>query len=1317
MEGDTLTYAEALDFILTDDEEENKEEENAVTQNGITESPSLSSFTAECLEQKESLQSRTKRHNYYAYADAGFIDKVKDFIEYQKTLVDSEYGFDNYIKLLISWRKWFDNYVAKAPTSVDELLEHMPPSWSPCEPLPIATIVTEGDAGTGKTFSLNTLLRCLPDGTASSVAKKGTDAFLGYAMADTIPGGMGHIIDNNTMCKMLKIKFSQQSVRARMEEVKNDRELEDSYATQMADMKGANDVTHATESSRKHFALAALKLWTLLTECNNEMMKDFMRYGTSAFRRTILDENHPHYTGDDLVPNLILPHHNRLKGAYKGEKTGYSVDEARLQVNTSESVLEQDGYRLSVEVGLTEKVNPPPPAALFPVLLFEEDGMAPAMYGDLRKLLLMLTLFTYQPPYMFSHPPIIVSSGSTTQSAAIGTIASALQMASTPAHLVNKQNVLAFKAEFFRRDKNSFKARDTLACRTTCMTLERYLPASEYTYTSMYTHEEHSNLVDDPGYLAEGTRLYCRHEEVRQYMRKMTKIGKAVLPVTDLVFVADNVVEITPSGLLTRTEGLSQLTERQANNNRLFMWKCKKYLYQSYEKNDTEEDKPKTTVGNVNVDFYVADNGCNAKTEEIITQAHREKIKKLAERRARVKNKETFDGELGDSSNSAEYEDFVECCDTGAVLASDETFSENAKDDVLYDRMVNGDRNRRVQKKRRINGEIVDQGLEKEEDNDQNKKIKTGLTFIVGRAVDLLSQEEHKIKRQHAEAIAQRLGKGKELAQAYLTGSKVVDQEGDMTYEPKGDLVVEYACPDYDCDDFQGSLHASTNARTLYMAFKRQRFMTKNAPVSIEKTDTKVVFRGIDCTLYELMQNDTFCKHGSNAFKAMVYGGVIDKFREWHIVKVDKALIMGSVDSVMLQQAYKLVASKIPEHARTLIDEYDRLVEEYIASTRLHLSSSEYPDKDQKKKEAKEHGLSKLTGDLERLVNRICNEGSDFISVKLAVYADRSPLYTLLRFHIKPVDVLKLRLIKNGDITFYGTGRSTCNAVWRMQQEKQYLENISSPGKYPPSMLRQEKCYCGFKHNTAILQLAFEEYLHELRIDCICTLSLGNCVLATTHPKLSSNVRWSSIFTNPKTVTYMGKKSSMSMDRFGLLMRRGMADATTPRSELKNNVFIMDGGEMMNLPRPFKANSFSGHSDVILKTRNLVISNTRNPRSTRDGEITDDELNKNNTEDLGVKRFESNVLIGCMDSTYLNHASTVASSQGSTINNRVLLNFTKITKDNRLVGLTRTSDTDKLKVADVSVITHEQEKPAATEKRETLRKRTKLMSSYYTFRQ
>jgi len=1269
--------------------EETMDFENAEQSNCEKHQPESSSNASDA--RGEDPLSKTKRINYYMFADAAFIDNVKQFVSSQQAKVALKYK-DGWIDYLAKWCEWFDNYLKENKT------DNLPPSWSSSEPLPIASIITEGDAGTGKTFSINTMMRTMPNGTVSSFARKGTDAYLEYAVPDTIPSGMNHVMQNNTICKMFNIKFSQAKIRARLEDIKNDKELEESYENLLRDVRGSVDKEHAELITRKHFQLAARKLWPLVTECYNELLTDFHRNGSSAFRRDVLDEAHPMYTGYKLVPRVLMPYVNSLVGALnektcavKGVKTGMTKAEAEDRVRAAEQTIDQDTYRLNVMMGISStNVRPPPAPALFPLLLFEEDGMAPSCFGDIRKILTFLSLMIYLPPYIMTTVPIIVSSGSTTQSSAIGSIASALEMCATPTHLADKENVLPYKSEFFRRDKNDFQANDTLACRATCMTLERCLPVSPYTYTSMYTHEEHSKLVEDPGYIPEGTRLYRKHDDVCKYTSKMASMGKADIPFTDIVFIADVIVPIdVEAGVHAVTrEGLSSLSENEARSNRIRMWRDKQEIYAKY-KTEAESDLGVD-------DFYSDDSGCNPTHEQCIANAHYEVMQKRMTEKTQSRKRELV----------VDAKEVLESCETGVVLPSDETFNETARNDILYDRVVNDRKQCRVIKTIRDKDgktRVLDIGNDKDEKTDN-------LTFIVGRAVNLLSEKEHSVKRQNAEAIAAKLGNGTCLAQHYLSGSKVVDQVGQMTYDPYGDMVVEFARPNYDSDNFANSLRTTTNARILYMAFKRVRYMVRNAPATNEKTTTSVVFRGISCTLAELLENTVFSQHAPHAYKCMVYGGVIEKFQEWWISQLDPSLPMGMLDSVTLKNTYKILHGGIPTDAREIFDEYDRLVNDVLTSER---------DNAEKRKMA----VDQLATKFERLVIAICSRvGKAFATdVKLDVYVDRSPLYSLLKYEDKPVQISNLRLNGIGDIKVVDSGRSACNAVWRQNKEREYTENMKQGARYPSSLLRREKATSNGRYPVKpamALWMGVEAFQHELHMDSMCTLLLLDNLLVTTHPQCSAEVNWSTIFTEPKRNKNNTFWRNSKSDTFGLMLRRGMAEMSAPSRQTVNTMFVLNGGELMNLPRPFRPQSCNVFSDVILKTRNLVISSAKKPRSTVARELSVEELDTMNEEDLKIKRFEMAVMFGVMNPVYGTPASTVAYAQGSTHRGYVFLNFQKIGRSDQLVGMTRTSDATKLKVAAVmNAADEEREKPAVNEQRERRRKRIGCMSQHYYFRQ
>ena len=738
------------------------------------------------------------------------------------------------------------------------------------------------------------------------------------------------------------------------------------------------------------------------------------------------------------------------------------------------------------------------------------------------------------------------------------------------------------------------------------------------------------------------------------------------------------------------------LTDNEASENRISMWRDKQRLYENYTNRGKSDCEIKIGL----FDFYSKDSGCNPALEQHIAEAHHELVIKRTIENAESRKHKRFDDES--------FMEVVESCETGAVLPSDETFDENALNNILYDRLVNDRKRNRVRKKRRgRDGQthVIEESEDKEERKD-------GLTFIVGRAVKMLGREEHLAKRQHAEAIAEKLGDGINLARHYLDGSKVVDQFGQMTYDPYGDMVIEFARPNYSGNDFERSVQETTNARIVYMAFKRVRYLTKNAPVTNEKTMTHVVFRGISCTLVELLENTVFVQHTPYAFKCMVYGGVIEKFMEWWISQLQPSLLLDMIDNTtMIKDAYKKLYSKIPKQACEIFDEYERLVNEALDKQRLEEIST--------MAEKRKKTVNQLTIQLERLAVAICGRvGKVFAKeTKLEIYVDRSPLYALLKYENKSVMLNSLRLNSIGDIKIVDSGRSDCNAIWRQDREREYVENTQKGARYPPSLLRREEAM----HNSrqpvkpvTALWMGVEAFQHELYMDSMCTLLLGDSLLVTTQPYCSPEVSWSTIFTEPKNNTV----SSSKPDTFGLILRRGMTEmSASNKSSTINMMFLMNGGELMNLPRPFRPQTCGVFSDVILKTRNLVLSSAERPRSMPSQEVTYEELNRINSDDLKIKRFEMAVMFGIMNPVYGTPASTVAYAQGSTHTGYVLLNFHKIGQSDQLVGITRNSDVAKLKVAAVSAAAVDEENARTIEKREYYRKRIGCMSQYYFFRQ
>ncbi len=474
--------------------------------------------------------TQTQRVNYYTLADHGFSAHVREFLRCKREdRVGGMVKDGKWTEALTSWREWFDRYLDTGD------VRNMPPSWSDSQVLPFTSVITEGDAGTGKTYSLYNFFRTTPDGAVSSYAAKGTDTFLTYSTA--FPSSMRHVNTQNTLCKLFRVRFGRPAVQKLLETVKNDSELSREYAA-------AAGWTFTRNDARDLFATAARKLHPVVMEAFAEIGRET---GIDDLRQTPPPFGKEAYADQDTY---------RLYLAYTGEDVPLCVSN--------------------------------------PIMLYEEDGMVPAFWSDFRKIMTWICLFVYQPPFIRYDCPTIISSGSTTQSSAIGYPISALQLATTPLCLRDGLSTLAYRAEFFRRSHNDFEQTDLIAHRATCMTLERSLPVEDCTYSSLLMNEVHDTLIDDPAYFPSGTRLYKRHKDVRAFVDKFAKAESCVIPLKDYIFVSSNVCTLGDRRPPTK-EYLSTRTEKQALSRRAWFWRQK--TENVYDKNALEEYDVETPSG------------------------------------------------------------------------------------------------------------------------------------------------------------------------------------------------------------------------------------------------------------------------------------------------------------------------------------------------------------------------------------------------------------------------------------------------------------------------------------------------------------------------------------------------------------------------------------------------------------------------------------------------------------------------------------------------------------------------------------------------
>ena len=234
------------------------------------------------------------------------------------------------------------------------------------------------------------------------------------------------------------------------------------------------------------------------------------------------------------------------------------------------------------------------------------------LHHDLRNMLILVISFVYEPPYIVETVPVVMSSGSTVHSSSIGSEVFALEHCSGPCFLPDKENVLRYKGEFFRRATNQFEATETAAYRETCIILERNMPVDDYTYSSLYMHEIHETQLEDPSFVPKGTRFYRRHDDVRKFTQLFTTSNPEI-PVVDVLFVCDLLVPIscaygehTTGHREDETQHLSTNTEAKAYQYRRKLWWTKRFLYKNFRIQEFKSPDH-NTCRNI---FHQEDAGC-----------------------------------------------------------------------------------------------------------------------------------------------------------------------------------------------------------------------------------------------------------------------------------------------------------------------------------------------------------------------------------------------------------------------------------------------------------------------------------------------------------------------------------------------------------------------------------------------------------------------------------------------------------------------------------------------------------------------------------
>jgi len=555
---------------------------------------------------------------------------------------------------------------------------------------------------------------------------------------------------------------------------------------------------------------------------------------------------------------------------------------------------------------------------------------------------------------------------------------------------------------------------------------------------------------------------------------------------------------------------------------------------------------------------------------------------------------------------------------------------------------------------------------------ENDKNVICQRKFIIGPAKLLLSKDEHIAKRHNVNFLEQILGNGKHVASQYLSGSKVVDQYNKMEYVPENDIVVEYANPDY--TNLKKSLSETSNARILYMCYRRKRYLNKNNPVSLEHIRATIKFRGIKCTLKELTSNNIFYHYGNLAFKIMIYTEIIEKFRQWQINAYCPTFMIRNYCKSFIDEYYNKVFDDISIEIKSLYNRYRIIIDEYLIK---------FKNNDNKKEHKYNEYLNSLFNKLHEIIKEIIihfdvhpiHEMLKFSeSVFLDIYIQNSEFYYYLRNKNIDLQLQNLRLFTVGDIQIIGNGFHECNSLDQICYQRIFQKNF--PNKCCPKyLLSIESSYLKYRRKSPIpsniLHAAVQYYNYNLHMKSVSTLLLKNSIVVTTEPYLSQNVRWDKCFS--------------TCDNTGFVMRRCMPTIYHRKIELINTYFKMNGAVLMNLPRNINTNILmnnkffnnSEYFDIIIKTIDKIYVYDCKKKKLESMLLKDYEKEKS------VKSIESISLFGCMNPIYGVLSSTVAYAQGSTHSNAVLCDLNKIDESDQLVALTRVNNIHNLKVCNV----------------------------------
>ena len=248
---------------------------------------------------------------------------------------------------------------------------------------------------------------------------------------------------------------------------------------------------------------------------------------------------------------------------------------------------------------------------------------------------------------------------------------------------------------------------------------------------------------------------------------------------------------------------------------------------------------------------------------------------------------------------------------------------------------------------------------------------------------------------------------------------------------------------------------------------------------------------------------------------------------------------------------------------------------------------------------------------LTRMMLHILDRHKDFAEKhRLTVHIERDELYRQLQYKISSLNPSSLHIINPDDVRLIGNGNThDCCAEEQEGYKRNRCQWSSSSASFKTTrpFAGQTKCYSSESNfhlrnfmigTTNIHEWSSRAWHPELLYASTAVLIVHDLLVVTLSPNPSNEVRWTTLFAPtppPKTTIDTSSSSSSSSSsnsllsqykqrqqtmRFGVMLRYHMSSTSYNNNNnnqrrpnnLHHGLFLLPGGEMMNMPRPFVAN-------------------------------------------------------------------------------------------------------------------------------------------------